>query len=88
MLTGADPSKEALALENDKFPAKNEPPFWKTFWGVSPSAGHPYTEESVVATHIVSSCRDNCRIGHSFVQSKTLSLVDKSVRYTCNTDNT
>jgi hypothetical protein len=27
MLTGADPSKEALALENDKFPAKNEPPF-------------------------------------------------------------
>jgi hypothetical protein len=26
-LTGADPSKEALALENDKFPAKNEPPF-------------------------------------------------------------
>jgi hypothetical protein len=27
MLTGADPSKEALARENDKFPAKNEPPF-------------------------------------------------------------
>jgi hypothetical protein len=41
MLTGADPSKDALALENDKFPAKNEPPFWKTFWGVRPSAGHP-----------------------------------------------
>jgi hypothetical protein len=41
MLTGADPSKEALALENDKFPAKNEPPFSKTFWGVRPSAGHP-----------------------------------------------
>ena len=41
MLTGADPSKDALALENDKFPAKNEPPFWKTFWGMHPSSGHP-----------------------------------------------
>jgi len=41
VLTGADPYKDALALENDKFPAKNEPPFWKTFWGVRPSAGHP-----------------------------------------------
>lgn len=26
LLTRADPSKETLALENDKFPAKNEPP--------------------------------------------------------------
>jgi hypothetical protein len=37
---GADPSKEVLALENDKFPAKNEPPFQKTFCGLHPSAGH------------------------------------------------
>ena len=41
MLKGADPSKDALALENGKFPAKNEPPFWKTFWGMHPSSGHP-----------------------------------------------
>jgi hypothetical protein len=26
LLTGVDPSKETLALEKDKFPAKNEPP--------------------------------------------------------------
>ena len=25
-LTGVDPSRETLALEKDKFPAKNEPP--------------------------------------------------------------
>lgn len=30
-LTGVDPSKHALALVKDKFPAKNEPPFWKAF---------------------------------------------------------
>jgi hypothetical protein len=41
MLTGANPSKDTLALENDKFPATNELPFSKTFWGVRPSAGHP-----------------------------------------------
>lgn len=26
ILTGLDPSKDTLALEKDKFPAKNEPP--------------------------------------------------------------
>ena len=31
ILTGVDPSNETLALEKDKFPAKNEPPLWKTF---------------------------------------------------------
>jgi hypothetical protein len=83
MLTGADPSKEALALENDKLPAKNEEPFWKSFRGSCASAFHPFTEESVVATQIISSCKDNCRIGCSFVQSKTLSRLLKSVKYTC-----
>ena len=37
---GANPSKKVLALENDKFPAKNEPPFQKTFCGLHPLAGH------------------------------------------------
>ena len=83
-LTGVEPSNEILALENDKLPAKNEPPLWKTFWGFRPSAGHLCTEESVVATQIPSSCNANCKIGCSFVQSNTLSLVAKSVKYNCN----
>lgn len=81
LLTGVDPSNETLALEKDKFPAMNDPPLWKTFWGLRPSAGHLWTEESVVATHILSSCNANCRIGCSPVQSNRLSLVAKSVKY-------
>lgn len=81
LLTGVDPSNETLALEKERLPAKNEPPLWKTFWGLCASAGHLWTEESVVAAHILSSCNANCKIGCSFVQSKRLSLVTKSVKY-------
>lgn len=82
-LTGVDPSRETLALEKDKFPAKNEPPLWKTFWGLRTSAAHLCTDESVVATQMLSSCNANCKMGCSFVHSKTLSLVAKSVKYNC-----
>lgn len=82
-LTGVDPSRETLALEKDKFPAKNEPPLWNTFWGLRTSAAHLCTDESVVATQMPSSCNANCKMGCSFVQSNTLSLVAKSVKYNC-----
>lgn len=82
-LTGVEPSNETLALENDKFPAKNEPPLWNTLRGLCASAGHLCTDESVVETHISSPCRDNCSIGFSFEHSNTLSLVAKSVKYNC-----
>jgi len=81
LLTGIDPSKETLALEKERLPAKNEPPLSKTFWGLCASAGHLWTDESVVATHILSSCNANCKMGCSFLQSKRLSRVAKSVKY-------
>lgn len=80
-LTGVEPSSETLALENDKLPAKNEPPLWNTLAGLCASAAHLCTEESVVATHIPSPCSANCNIGFSFEHSNTLSLVAKSVKY-------
>lgn len=80
-LTGVEPSSETLALENDRLPAKNEPPLSNNFIGLCTSAGHLCTEEFVVATHAPSSCSISCNIGCSSVHSNTLSLVAKSVKY-------
>ena len=67
---GSDPATKELALSKDFVEARSR-------------AGHLCKEESVVATQShPSPCRATLKTGCSSLQSKVLSLVDKSVRYT------
>lgn len=82
--TGAEPSKFALARAKGSDPATKELALWNVFVKARSLAGHLWREESVVATHSHSSpWRANLSTGCSSLQSNVLSLVAKSVRYTC-----
>jgi hypothetical protein len=79
--TGAEPSIFARARAKGSDPATKELALCKDLVLARSRAGHLCKDESVVATQSHSSpCRANLNTGCSSLQSKVLSLVDKSVR--------